>query len=330
MPTPDLEVLAVVSADWHASHVRPKNRTDDWYASMHNNYSQVIDIANKHDAPILISGDLLHKWNAPPELTNFLIKIFRRAESPVYTIVGQHDLPYHDPGQLHKSAYWTLVESEVIEDLGARVTHIRRRLVVHAFPYGFNILPCNQPKAGGDIHVALCHQYIWMDKKTAYPHAPQESRVNSNPGLIDQFRGYNAAFFGDNHIPFTFQFLFNDVIEGAKKETYRKYACTVVNCGSLVRRNIDQLKHRPAVYLLYANGDVVPQSLNIEGEHFTLEPPTASAALGYQLAGFLESLKGKTKTLGDFPAVVRQWIEREQPAPEVETLLLEILEESET
>ena len=113
------KVIAVLCSDIHLSHKPPVARSseDDWYAAMARTLDQVLDISNEHTAPLIIAGDLFDRWNSQPELINFAMGSFRAFQHGVYAIPGQHDLPYHDYTEIHKSAYYTLVKAGVIIDI---------------------------------------------------------------------------------------------------------------------------------------------------------------------------------------------------------------------
>ena len=110
----DDSIFAVCCADLHFSHDPPRARaesdTASWYRVQKTYINQLKYIAN--GKPILVAGDIFNRWNANPELINFLIE-----ELPIlHAIPGNHDLPNHSFDEIERSAYWTLVKAGKIID----------------------------------------------------------------------------------------------------------------------------------------------------------------------------------------------------------------------
>ena len=51
---------AILTADWHIRADTPTSRTDDFTAAMWRKVQFINDLANEHNIPILIAGDLGH------------------------------------------------------------------------------------------------------------------------------------------------------------------------------------------------------------------------------------------------------------------------------
>lgn len=247
-----MQVMAVLCSDVHLSHSAPLCRTGerDWYQAQERVLGEVIGLANHYRCPLVVAGDIFDRWNSPPELVNFAIDIFRQAIAPVYAIPGQHDLPNHVYGYMHKSAYGTLVKSGAIKDL--RGQHGPTNYKVHGitvslygFPWGFPVQPPSQPSEG--MRLAVVHQYIWKKGK-GYPGAPEESRYTR---MIRNLQGYTAAVFGDNHKGF---------LVGVPTENGIIH---VLNNGGLMRRKSDEMDYTPQVGLLTAEGTIHVRGLDV-------------------------------------------------------------------
>ena len=115
-------VVAIACADIHLQHTAPICRSGepDWYAAMARPLEELRGLQENYDCPILCAGDVFNHWNnCPPELINWAIKHLPK----MYAIPGQHDLPQHRLDDVRKSAYWTMVEAGVIENLPLGLPH---------------------------------------------------------------------------------------------------------------------------------------------------------------------------------------------------------------
>jgi DNA repair exonuclease SbcCD nuclease subunit len=188
----------------------------------------------KHDVPLLIAGDLFDTWKQPPELVNWVMEAFKEFDTPIYAIPGQHDLPNHRYEDIRRSCYWTLVEAGVITNLVlGKPEYIGKQpgISVWGFPWGLEVDPDFEPNTKLDI--ALIHGYIWTDESNSFPGANPLKKWHR---WKEKLKGFDVCCFGDNHKGFTLP------DKG------------IVNCGTLMRRKIDEFQYRPMVYLIYDTG----------------------------------------------------------------------------
>lgn len=201
-------------------------------------------IKDTGDLPIFYAGDIFDKWNNPPQLVNFAIDHLPRG----YAIAGNHDLPYHSPESLKNSSYGTLMRAKVIHNLDkpyplgafrrSRNSMNHHHYVIVPFPYGSDIdtMPEWTNSEKSNIPIALVHRYVW-DKGTGFPGAAEEDNATARFAKMLKM-GFRAAFFGDNHKPFS---------QG-----------TFVNCGGLFRRTSLEYDHTPHVYILDSGLGIIP------------------------------------------------------------------------
>lgn len=272
-------VIAIVCSDMHLSHQPPRARREepDWYEAMKRPLDQIRTLVDRYDAPIVCAGDIFDRWNSPPEIINFAIRHLPN----MYAVAGNHDLPLHNYQDIKKSAYWTLVEAGVIINLepGQYINH--KRLCLWGFPCGSEIKPL---KANRDFfHLAVVHKYIWEDGH-GFTNASDDDHVSAT---MKRLKGFNAAVFGDNHIGFI------------KKN--------LINCGALIRRNIDQVNYRPMVGLLHASGKIEPCYLKCGTDSITLRDDnnTDTASFG-DLIQYLSDMQDQSM---DFASVLKSALE---------------------
>lgn len=273
--------IAVLCSDLHFSHRPPVARSaePDWYAAMERQWNQVREVAEKEQIPVVIAGDLFDNWKSPPELVNFVIRLFRGLS--IYAIPGQHDLPNHVYEDMHRSSYGTLIEAGVMEDVSDRIveTEVGLFLRVVGFPWGREIKAL---KMGEDfpkdscLLVSVCHRYIWTTEKTCYPGAPAEQNLAV---LKKQLEGYDAAVFGDNHKGFLTQ----------------SGKCNVLNCGGFMPRKSDERTYKPRVGLLTDDGEIDQVFLDISKDKW-IDPEDEAELICRQFD--LSGLVGDFENLG--------------------------------
>jgi predicted phosphodiesterase len=237
------DIVFIAVSDIHLSHNVPAARGNelDWYAVMVRQLQWLSELQNQYHVPIVVAGDLVHTFNQPAELINMAIKYMPQ----VYAICGQHDQPHHDQGQIHKSAYWTLVEA-------GRVVHLSQPLEIlvkgekvrfYPFSFGENIVSC--PSTDG-LCVSVAHRYCW-DEGSSYPYALESEHVKNQYAY-----GYDVMVFGDNHCGFV----------------DRKGNQSVINCGTFYRRSITEKQYKPFVGLVSSTGTVYQEFVPVELDVF--------------------------------------------------------------
>jgi len=236
----DDKPVAVLCADIHLSMNPPVARRSEsnWFTAMGRTLDQIGDLARDLSVPVICAGDIFDRWNSPPELINFALHRLPM----MYAIPGQHDLPFHRMDFIEKSAYWTLVMADKIQQLTPAG--------IDFGPFCFYGFGWNQEIGPPDYnydkkHIAVVHSFIWTGDY-GYQGAPEEARVKY---FRKKLEGYSAAVFGDNHKGFL-----------TEKEPH------ILNCGTLFRRKSDEIDYRPSVGVLYASGRIVRHELDISGE----------------------------------------------------------------
>lgn len=218
-------------ADLHLWHKAPASRvTDDWFADMERSLSQLRTLQAENGAPVIAGGDIVHRYDATPELINFAID-----KMPViYSVIGNHDTPHHDVKGLHKSAYQTLVKAGKIVPLPpgkiVEATGDKTPLRLFGFPWGIPLRP-NKKRCDLSVDVLVAHKTVWREGK-GFPGAPEDGRIDR---LEDVLRGYDVALFGDVHQPFK----------------CRVGDCIAYNAGCFIQRSVAEKDYRPSVGLLH-------------------------------------------------------------------------------
>lgn len=308
------DVRAILTADWHLSHKPPIARSceKDWYGVLRDYLRQISSLQHKlsfpgvlgDPVPIICAGDAMHRWNEPPELINLALECM----PVIWSVAGNHDLPNHSYSDIKKSSYWTLVKAGKVLNLEPEngcSFNLSREIAMHGFPCGF------PPQPLIDSHdlcqeIAVIHDYVWV-KDAGYPDAPEDKRLKTyKKNLV----GYDVAVIGDNH------------------KTFVKYidSVCVVNPGSLLRRNIDQIEHKPCVWLLKYDNTVEPFYLDTSKDTFIDKRDLNKAKyVDKQVEEFVDSLKDLKELKLDFQEAVFRHLEKQKVSQEVKKLVLEAL-----
>lgn len=293
------QVIAVTASDVHLSHTGPVARAaePDWYAAMARPLDEIAGLVAKYEAPLVVAGDIFDRWQAPPELINFALDCL----PDCYAVAGQHDTPNHLMSEINRSAYSTLIRAGKIKPLDwHEPTLVRPKLMLHGFNWGQPPVPWRD--IDGYTHLAVVHAYIWKDG-CSYPGAAEEQRVGKYRKAL---KGYHAAVFGDNHKGF--------VVQGVP---------TIMNCGTLLRRKLDEIDYRPTVGLLYDDGSIEPHYLDVSKDLFIDAPLATREELDIQ--EFVEDLKQLGSDSLDFRAAIHQALDTRDVSSEVRTMVLEAL-----
>lgn len=312
-------VVAILCSDIHLSHTAPIARSveDDWYGVMARTLAQLDRLVLKHKCNIICAGDIFDRWNVCPELINFALKHL----PPMFAIPGQHDLPYHNYADLPKSAYWTLVEAELIQNIGSTGLYADGKngsednLILRGFPHGFPIKPLNNRlELTSDRElpiVAVVHDYIWSGN-SKYPGAPKERLVNN---LKKKFKGYDAAVIGDNH-------------RGWRTQNGNKFfPCSIINCGTMMRRKMDEIGYEPRVGLLWSDMTITTEPLDTEQDKFTDTVELAQRLEAeIETGGLVNELTSLVDAGLNFVEAVKQFLRANKITGRTKAIILEALE----
>jgi len=290
--------IAVLCSDLHLSLTQPACRADkNWMNTQAHYLTQLEEIAD--GCPILCAGDIFDKWNTPAELVTWTI---RHLPPNFYAIPGQHDLPDHSIDQIHRSGYGVLQEVRAIyntDDLRSNAMYL------YDFPYGSELKPLVH-KEEGEIHVALVHRYIWLDRSNCYAGASEEQNVLSYKSI---FGTYDVVVIGDNH----------------KRWRVHRENTVIYNCGCFIRRKSDEILYTPVVGILYENGSVGVKLLDTSVDKFHENAREREAAV-MDMKEFIDALEGLGEHGLNFREAVQRYIDKNSVPDKTKQIILAALE----
>lgn len=164
----------LVSADWHISGTRPRCRADaDWIAAQAADIEAVWKIAkDQRVEAVWILGDLFDTSRVATEAVNLVLREFEKAPCPVYTLCGNHDLPYHSFDLLERSSIGTVLHKfpMLSTDTGIGVA---------AYPFG------KEPEYGAlSEYMKVNGLHTWITHQLTFPD--EASRPIAGIGVLAQ------------------------------------------------------------------------------------------------------------------------------------------------
>ncbi len=303
----DEKVIAILCADIHLSLNPPiwRSAEPDWFAAMKRPLDEMKDLQIEYNCPIICAGDIFDKWNSPPELINFAYDVLPK----MYAIPGQHDLPLHKYEDIKKSAYWTLVDTGKVcnlQDIYSvgynNILDDDIPIVVYAFPFGNKLEPMKGEK-DTRIDLAVVHEYCWI-KGHSYPKADPEAEFRKTKAK--NWNGYDIVMFGDNHKGFQ----------------TNMGSTQIFNCGTLMRRNSDEIDYQPQVGLLLESGKVQSYCLDTSKDKHLDIQEQLDIITSLDMKAFIEELEKLGDTDLDFHDAVKQYLKKNKVQEEICNIIL--------
>lgn len=221
----------ILSADLHIRETTPECRTDDFDAALWNKIAFIGALAEEHECPILIAGDVFHHWKPSPNLIRMCIERF-----PVgmHVLFGQHDLPQHSWQNREKSGLAALEAARAVKILPG--CHWGQDPGDPSYTINWFEGKIHEGLKETQRQILVWHHMVWQGKRP-WPGCTDPSAV----AVLKKYPEYDLILTGDNHKPFTEEY------EGR----------LLVNPGSITRQSADQIDHTPRVYLYYASTNTV-------------------------------------------------------------------------
>ncbi len=215
---------AILTGDWHYRDDVPLCRIDDYLKVQDNKINFITSLAKKYNVPILHSGDLFNKAYSNKALEISLIEKLR--DITIYFIPGNHDLVGHSFDNLNDSSIG-VVAAALEQD---------QDCLLFAQPYKqfyySGLVSCEGKK------IIIIHEFV---DNPAYCNSNIEGY--SARKMLDICSEADLVLTGDNHQTFI----------------YPSNGCLLVNPGSIMRMNVEQINHRPCIFLWYAEDNRVEQ-----------------------------------------------------------------------
>jgi DNA repair exonuclease SbcCD nuclease subunit len=227
------KVDAILCSDFHLRETVPVCRKDDFWSEQWRKVDFISDLQKQYNCPVLHGGDLYDHWKPSP---NLLRETMIHLPKQFHTCYGQHDLPQHNIELADKCGINALEQAKSIGVPEMLLELDFSRIIEFC---NWNETPQINKKYNGDLQMIYCLVWHKMNYKgkEPWPGCTDPTALN----LLKKYPEYSLILTGDNHKSFVQEY------EGR----------LLVNPGSLMRMDADQVEHKPRVYLWYAETNTV-------------------------------------------------------------------------
>lgn len=221
----------LITGDWHLTDKTPRCRVDDYVSAQRKKIEFIMKTAEEKECSyILQPGDLTDSWFSKDEfkvkwIDFFKEKINHHGEPKIVSIFGQHDMRYHTSnisntplGVLRAGIGFALIEDEL--------PLISNGIDIYGSGWG---RPIPKILRENSFNILITHRMIVADKLWAGQEKYEVA------GTFLRRYGFDLVVSGDNHTTFFYYW-----------KGHGKY---LINCGSLMRNRIDQLDHKPTIFI---------------------------------------------------------------------------------
>jgi DNA repair exonuclease SbcCD nuclease subunit len=211
---------AILTADWHLTESTPVCRTDAYWDAEWKKVDYISMLQKTYNCPVLMSGDLFDGWKPSP---NLLRETILHLPDQLHLVYGNHDLPAHN--------------ISLVDKCGINVLQAAEKLTVLSTCH-FNQTPTEPSLVIKGRKILVWHVMNYQSK-LPWPgcEAPMAAK------LLRKFPDYDLILSGDNHKTF------HEELDGRH----------LVNPGSLMRMDADQIDHKPCVWFWFAEDNAVEQ-----------------------------------------------------------------------
>jgi len=300
-----MKPTAILTADIELRAFQPTCRTDNHWEAQARKIKWLRELQEKYDCPILDAGDLFdkrYKTNPSHELLGWAMA---NLPQPLYTVPGNHDLPGKSIANYSNSAMAVLEGAGKLNAVRSpkyayRFEYIgekRETFRVWGFPWGAELKDDHDVNQMVSKSVALVHAMVYKEFE---PFPGCEGYTAQQ--VMDLLPGFDLIVTGHNHQTFTHT-------DGKR---------LLVNPGSLMRNDADQMDFRPSVFLWYAEANRVRQVfVPIEEGVISREHIDEVKARESRMDAFVEKLGDQAEVGVDFLQNLEAVVDREDVPVEV-------------
>ena len=291
----EIEMKAIISADWHLRSDRPRYRLDeDWMTTQIVQMKHIARIVDDTDTILCIVGDLFDRAIVSERIKTAFLKFVNLLPESVYIIAGNHCLPYHSWSNEENSSFgviWASGKVKHLNELG-KSAHFGEEL------------------SGKDNDILFIHRLVFETAKDLPPNV----NASTAEQLLEEFPDAKWIFTGDNHHHFH----------------YEKDGRHVINPGCINRQSADMISYQPIVYHVDTDANFVEEIALIDDvKMITDEYLRTEEARETRISAFVESVRSSENVSLDFLGNLNMAI-KENPDIEKSVIrtITEIVEEN--
>jgi len=232
------KVTAILTADIELRSFSPLCRTDDYNLAFSKKLEWLKELQIFHNCPVFDAGDLFDKKYKSNPSHSLLVWAMSSLPNRMFTICGNHDLPGKSLENYSGSAMSVLESAGTItrayEDEPLLLE--KEKIIVNGYGWGHKIEATKWKFDDGVKNIALVHAMVYEEFEP-FPGCVGYSAKE----VMDLLPDFDLIVCGHNHQTFT------------REENGR----VLVNPGSLMRNDADQIDFKPSVFLWFADTNTI-------------------------------------------------------------------------
>lgn len=232
----------LITGDLHLRASNPENRVDNFFETQLNKIEQIFQIASKNKCQVILCpGDVFDNPRPSFDVLEYYIKLFKKYsigsgnndDIEFLTIWGQHDQRF----RTKERTALRLMESLGYMQTFKQITY-GKDICIYGCDYGEEIPTIEDMDK---INILMIHKTI-LDKPK---WVGQEDFLQSDK--LAKKHPYDIIISGDWH----------------HKVFYKSKNQTILNCGCIVRKTINEADIIPQIYMLEINEDLEYELTNL-------------------------------------------------------------------
>jgi len=292
----------ILTSDWHLREDTPICRTDNYWNAQWKKVDFISALQKRYDCPVIHAGDLFDKWKPSPYL---LTETILHIPNKFFTVYGQHDLPGHNLDLVHKCGINVLEAANKLIVLDWISPIIEYAVGCHwgRFPH-----PIDHEFARNinDKKVLIWHKMNYQGKKP-WPTCTDPMAAS----LLRKYKQFDLIVTGDNHKSFS--------------EEYN--GRWLVNPGSLMRMEADEINHKPCVFLWYAKDNSIQQVfIPIVPNVITRDHLEQQKQRDLRISAFVSKLDGDWQTSMSFEENLEEFFKVNNTRESIKQIIYKSLE----
>lgn len=318
----------LITGDWHITSRRPRYRIDNYFETLIGKITYLLDYAKDNDIEyILQPGDFFDSHRVSDFVKQHIITLLKQYKIPIICVYGQHDLRYHGSNRKNTplgvleaaGVVKTLSHSEEDGTYSFNLETGDHEIAIFGSSWGEEIPVQND----GCICIWITHRMVIKDKLW---EAQKEYSLGN--ALLKRTE-FELIVSGDNHESFHFE-ANNQSPRSWESVQEWKWKKWLINCGSLMRSTVAQLKHKPCFWTFDSTQMGITQHfipIKPIKEVMNWEQAQEEKVKNQELENFIEGLKGDVELHGvDFKRNLKEYLEEKEVPEGVDNMIKEMME----
>ena len=299
----------LLTGDWHIDSNQPKYRIDNYFKTQYNKIKWIYDLCTTEKIPIILqAGDFFNTHKASDNLKQIYIRLLK--DYKIYTLVvfGQHDLRFHnsDKSNTPLKVLEAGTKMKILSSVPLEHQNKRQTVLFYGSSWGEDI---PKVKTKEVLNILVMHRMVLKDKKI---WEQQQEHTWGNQLL--KTTKFDLIVTGDNHETFAI----------SQGDRY------LVNAGSLMRSRIDQIKHKPCIFVYNTiTKELDKRYIPIKADVLDINKKEDRTARNEELEAFISDMpkwleEGAPKTKTNFASNLANYIRENKIGKPIQDIITEI------